>query len=84
MLLLLAIQKGIQKSMQTSPHSTMLRLGVTWAQGHCCQCTLVGVLPHMAPPCLVGLQCRHVMVFLSSMAEPVGSPGGPGTTPNFR
>lgn len=45
----------------TTPHQ-----GVTWAQGHHHRCTLAGVLPHMAPPCLMGHQCRD-MAFLSSL-----------------
>jgi len=46
---------------------TTPRQGVTWAQGHLHRCTLVGVLPRMGPPCLMDLQCRRAMAFLSSL-----------------
>ena len=48
------------------PHLTIPRQGVTWAQGRHRRCTLVGALPHMAPQCLTGLQCR-AMVSHSSL-----------------
>ena len=46
---------------------TTPRQGVTWAQGHLHRCTLVGVLPRMGPPCLMDLQCRRAMAFLSPL-----------------
>lgn len=48
------------------PRLTIPHQGATWAQGRHRRCTLVGVLPHMAPQCLTGLQCR-AMVSRSSL-----------------
>jgi hypothetical protein len=54
--------KSLCKLRPTTPHQ-----GVTWAQGRLRRCTLVGVLPRMARPCLMDLQCRRAMAFLSSL-----------------
>ena len=54
--------KSLCRLRPTTPHQ-----GVTWAQGRLHRCTLVGVLPRMGPPCLMDLQCRRAMAFLSSL-----------------